>query len=241
MTIPRLRSADFAPYRDKKIVRDGQKYSAQNGGYPHALNVSSDGKLKFRVEPGDAWRKDYPNNPAMRSEVSQNGVLTYDESWWMRLTVAVSFDDDIIAASQNIISQVHALDSLGHRGPILSFNVSPGPTLTIRTAEDRVSPLPPWKYVDRYVLDNFRLDTPYQFTTRAVFNADGAGQLDVWMKEGPGPTEKVLVLRNIKFGYHGDTGPYQKGGAYVKPPEAKQSIDVYYLEWIGPTRDNLMA
>ncbi|KQS95829.1 hypothetical protein ASG68_19025 [Rhizobium sp. Leaf453] len=42
--------------------------------------------------------------------------------------VAVSFDDDIIAASQTIIGQVHALDSLGQRGPILSFNVSPGPT-----------------------------------------------------------------------------------------------------------------
>lgn len=51
----------------------------------------------------------------------------------------------------------------------------------------------------------------------------------------------MLVLPQYQIRLSGDTGPYQKGGAYVKPPKAKQSIDVYYLEWIGPTRDNQMA
>lgn len=230
----KLRSArpEFATCLEPMLSLGGQRYTTQNGGYPYALKTALNGDMEFRCQPGNAWPPDYPGNPAIRSEVSQDGSLSYGVSWWMQWDFTFLPDNGIIDATQNIIGQIHGMDSLGF-GPIFSINIEPGAILKIRTAEDRVTPLPPWKYVDRYEAV-IEAGVPYRFTCQSVFGAALNGSINAWLNKVGDTAAQVLQLTGINYGYAADTAPYFKYGAYIKPDTATQAVTVRYRNMILP-------
>ena len=204
---------------------------------------SADGFPQFRFETrlGDAWSGDYPDNPAIRSEIAPQAgnwlVYGVDHwvSFWQRLTCPI--DPTRTGVSAHLIpAQLHG--GYPDRAPIFSQNVREDGFLEHRIIEQTSAQA--WGYSTKFAdaVGNDGNWHHYVMRLRPHANGDGtgSGQLQTW-RDGV----ELLNLTNLAFGYLGDPPPYWKYGMYIKPPTAAATNVVEVASFIGPVSNSLVG